>query len=260
MRKLVSLLGALALLLALAPSVLAYDHTNYAGRPMDDDSHNGCHGMAYGKVNNALVLFTAWHCNPTYWGGYPSGMPAFGVQGTQIGVWASDWGGASANDLSFIWLDEGQRPYIKNHIYRGWQGGTSNDYWTVNVAYPNSGLSCANIASKFGRTVYHNWQDTAFTQYSYRSGTMTGFGDLSGSTRCNVETTSTWHTNLIDSGSPFVYGALTNQPFGLAQGQNYANGRLWIAPFYDGWSRLNSYWLAHGAGVGAWLCYNEDCT
>ena len=242
------------------PRASAYDHTNYAGRPLGTSGAvNDCHGAAYGRVDGSLVLFSAYHCNPAS-AGLGAGQPAYGHDGSIIGFWASDWGGASVNDFSYIWLETGQVPFIKNEIYRGFNPAcpTCADHWTVTTAYPSVGLSCAYISSKFNRTVYQNFQPFYNYTWEKEPGLMTGF-KVSGSS-CQVQTTINWHGAAYkDSGSPFVYGASTNQPVGIATSKDGSNA-LAFSTFYDGWNKANVYWLSHGSNVGVHLCYDSNCT
>ena len=231
-------------LLATAPSAFAAYTGNLAGRPIDGSASTSCQGLAYGKVDNSIVLFTAAHCAGA------AGSAVKGPTGTTIGYWWADVGGAASHDFAAIILISGNWPSALNRIYRG------GSDWIITQRWPSSSYSCVGISNDFGSLIYQNFQATSTSTTPYRTGVMTGFASNGGGS-CEVQTTIPYHPTSKDSGSSFLLSGVTNQVFAVATRQ--IGGNLVATPAYEGIKALDNYWLNHGAHVGAWFCYQASC-
>ncbi len=283
--RLGSVIAALAMVFAVAGPVSAYDHTNLAGNVISgrgtsvatdpDGSVSGCMGTIYGKVNNNLVLFTARHCNQHDFNNAAVQAP----NGTMLGHWSNNAGNSTnysnigQYDMSFIWLNVGQRPYIKNQIYRGNVAG--NDFWTNTYSMPPA--SMLNSTNLQGNTVYRMQQEVGLNSTKPFVSGPAGFAQGPGSS--NMEPTiisnNCLQTSGIDSGAPFMmYMGSTLGYQLLGTGTATWGAVCWWAgdiPVlkYDvatNWSQairdLNFWVLAnYGEGSGgAYFCWDADCT
>lgn len=248
-RHVVRVIAPLALLIAAlaAPTPVAAAITmNLAGRPFGGDAAYDCHGLAYGRVNNELVLFTADHC----WGDPLDGF------GPNIGTWGPrNLNGSGAWDLAYIRLNLSvHNPSVKNQIFRGPVAG--NDWWTI-TAQPPPSLACNGRAWGNNYTIYHNWQMSAVSLMLYRTGLTTQEVPLSTPNSCVIYTTLGKHQGK-DSGSPFVFEFNTNTLFAVASSTG-PNNTVAIAPIYTGLLKLDQYWQNNGTHTGAYLCTTSTC-
>jgi hypothetical protein len=249
-RHVVRVIAPLALLVAAlaAPTPVAAAITlNLAGRPYGPSSDYYCHGLAYGRVNNELVLFTADHC----WGDDLSGW------GPTIGTWGPrNINGSGEWDLAYIRLNLSQHnPSVKNQIYRG--PVTGNNYWTI-TAQPSPSLACDGRNWGNNYTVYHNYQMSDASLMYYRTGSTTQEVSLSPPPNtCVIYTTLSKHQGK-DSGSPFVLSGNTNTLFAVATSTG-PNNTVAIAPIYTGLLKLDQYWQNAGTHTGAYLCTTSTC-
>ena len=233
------------------PSVSAAGYSGLlAGRPISGSG--GCQGLAYGHVHGELVLFSAHHCRSSL----PDYAPVYGPNGSQIGVWLPDYGTASAHDFAAIRLD-GTRPTPGlNRIYRGNCGSGCLTYWTITAKYPSATLSCPNIDTRFGFSVYHNFQSTNTSTTSYRAGVINGYYAAPSGGSCEVQTSLPKHQTCCDSGSSFILAGYTNQVF--AVGTRAPNTNIVVTPVYEGIMAMNNYLVSHGQS-GAWFCTTGAC-
>lgn len=202
-KKLLSVLASLAmvasLLAASATPVAAADTDNLAGRPYNGNAATECQGTIYGRVNNAMVLFTANHCR-----GNRAGDPVYNKAGKRIGQWTASNAGNSG-DLTWIVLDTGMYP-ASNRNYVTANGSTFVNRKTMPTV-PCSALT-------FPRNMMHYWQPTLANTYAYRLGSATG-KDATG-TYCTVKTNLSVHTGYKDSGSLGVISQEADVVFGVA--------------------------------------------
>jgi hypothetical protein len=218
--------------------------TNLAGRPVNGYSYDDSaaprsvydpgtgtypydrgmgHGIAYGFVNNQIVLFYPFHARV---GCSYDGTYVYGPNDSKIGYFATLYDGCApderhevicngafngtgqdgspncvgAHDLAYIVLYQGNWPANLNRIYRG--SGATPTYWTITDSASN-GLTCSNFAG-VTRNLNHNFQKDASTSWLYRSGH--NYGDSaygmawphggnasSPHPACTIRTDLSWH-------------------------------------------------------------------
>lgn len=284
-RRMAALVAAFALLLTVTGPVSAYDHTNLAGNVISgrgtsvatdpDGSVSGCMGTIYGKVNGNLVLFTARHCNQYPYNDHKVQAP----NGTTLGTWAANYG-SSTNfnnigqyDMTFITLWVGQRPYIKNQIYRGNVAG--DDFWTIDDAMPPTSMLVSNNLE--GKTIYRMQQEVGlYSTKPFVTGQTTVAQSATGAANLetNIVSNNCNRVTGIDSGAPFM------MYMGVGNYQLLGTGTATVGPVcwwagdipvlkYDiatNWAQairdLNFWVLAnYGEGSGgAYFCYDANCT
>jgi hypothetical protein len=217
-----------------------------AGRPIDGNAASTCQGLAYGRVNGLVVLFTAAHCAGA------GGTVVNGPNG-RLGTWMADVGGA-AHDLAAILLDYGNYPSNKNQIFRG-NGG---QWWTITQAIPSANIGCVGLAGRFGNTIYQNFNHSLVSDDTWRDGHDTSFySHASDYSSCLINTDIVYHSLYKDSGSSFLMYGYTNQVLGIATLRNGSN--LVFTPAFEGITALNNYWKSHGSAQGAHFCYSASC-
>lgn len=257
----VSAMLALTALLPTAAPVSADHTTNLAGRPIHTSTagpwpDGWCTGIAYGRVNNALVLFTAAHCDngtspPDY------GDVIYTASGQPLGQWfttavSRTW------DLGWIRLYAGAAPPSPYLIYRGdcvnlCYGGSSSDYWTVNNLYGTSSWNCTNGPARVGATVNENWRTTQSSTTVYRTGTVVDF--LNADTPCMFETSLLYSPTYRHSGAGLVDN--NGEVIGIGTSINPANGRIRFSNFREAITAIDNDYV-----YGAHLCtysLGNDC-
>jgi len=250
----------LSSLLVAVPSASAVTlTTNLAGRPIKADTLKWCTGIAYGKINNKFVLFTANHCND---GIYKPGTVVNGSAG-RIGVWGGSLTGPwAAYDLNWIVLDSGAVPSNPHQIYRGncnipggcvFGTGTSS-WWTVNNKLGNSAYSCANMGSHLSSLVAQNWRTTQSSTTPFVAGEVDTI--VNG---CEMLTSIDSHCPYKDSGSGLT--DLNGEVIGIGHASTVnCGGQLIFTSFYEGLKKVDAYYDAIVPHIGAWLCVNTACT
>jgi hypothetical protein len=253
-RRRLSVIAPLAFLVAAlaAPApVAAVVTTNLAGRPIGGSAATSCHGLAYGKVDNKMVLFTAYHCRKDV----PGGVVVNGPGGVRIGVWGPDYTALRAHDVAYIKLDNSNWPTVKNRVYRGDVPG--DNYWTI-TENPTFGNSCQGASwNAISSVVYQNWQSSTTSTTDYQVGVTLGYDQNNGSS-CSIWTSVPWHgLGWKDSGSPFV---LDNHPHQVwAVGSAHGGNNLIVTPIYGGILALDQIWANQGTHTGAWFCTTSSC-
>lgn len=267
-RVFAALVVAIALMLPMAGTVAAADYDgndNLAGRPIRGTATDWCQGMAYGRINGQMVLFTSGHCyaDTTGTSGLDVGDDIYNSVGVRLGV-LGDKRGAWDKDLGFIWLADGKYPSTGlNKIFRG-----DNEYWTITQPYPSNDISCDNI--KYGGTfnswprgVYHNFQTTITSNYPKRYGGVTGFSSYTDASHCTLQTNLEWHgPTYADSGSSFILTGYGDQVFAGASSVTCRceGGTIQVTPVYSGIHALDNFWEANGNNLGAYFCADSTCT
>jgi hypothetical protein len=244
-RRLFTFFAAICLLASAftAPPTHAVTNMNLAGRPTNGSAYESCQGLAYGRVDNKLVLFIANHCQ---------GVPPIAPDGTQFGNWGGTEG--SDYDLSYVYLNPGYLPTNPQQIFKG-----NGLWWTISQRWTWSNYACLNLANAIGSTVYQNFQSTSSSNTLARTGHITGFTNGVTGKYCQVQTDLPQHTGgLKDSGSSLILYGAAAQVFAVAT--QAPNSLLSFTPAYGGIYAIRAYWLAHGSGVGAWFCVDATCS
>jgi len=232
------------------------------------------HGIAYGKINNNIVLYYPWHgmnhecaINKYVYGPNGSIIGAFWGMGDANGsVCVATYGcSGSDHDLGVIRLFDGNWPAVLNRIYRGDVAGS--DFWYVTQG-PYYGLRCSNIedANVLLTGVQQGYQDTTSSTLPYRSGIIQG--RLGDNYQCDVTTSITstdWGCTESatvhckrSSGTPFAWEGNLNTISGFASWRT-TTGKLVINPFYDGIRAIDAWWDQQYQSY-AKVCTNADCT
>lgn len=258
-RFLAALASAMLLGSLLAPSVSAVTlQTNLAGRPLNGNTVLWCTGVAYGRVNGAMVIFTANHCAD----GRQPGDYVYGATGQPLGTWGSN-GTSTPYDLAWIKLLNGNWPTVPYQIYRGdcsdgtCPGGTSS-YWTVDNLQGSNDYSCANAPLHTGADVWENWRTTVDDHSRARLGEFLSMGPTTAgggwSTPCMLQTNLLYSTTYKHSGAGLV--AHTGEVLGVATSVD-GSGRLRFSNFREAITRLDN-----ALPGGAYLCtgsLGNDC-
>ena len=203
-----------------------------------------------------MALLTAGHCIGT------AGASVRGPNGSIIGTWMADHGSKSY-DLGVIRLYSGNWPAVRNQVYRG---NTTPSAFTI-TANPTADLGCQGswddwTLADWQRDVYQAFQQSSSTTTLYRTGHLYFFyfefdHNFQPYPKCSVWSNLPYHACCKDSGSPWFIAGRTNTVFGISHYQY--QGELIIKPLYEGLQVLNSYWVANGNHVGAWLCQTSTC-
>lgn len=261
-----SVLLAFAVLLpAAGPASAVTLQTDLAGRPIHAGTAFGqswttswCTGIAYGRVNNAMVLFTAAHCDnetspPAY------GDVIYASTGEPLGEWFHT-ATSRSYDLGWIRLYSGNWPPSPYLIYRGecgtspyCYGGSTSDYWTVNNSAGNANYRCSVVAGEVnsGTSVYENWRTTQSSTTKYKTTSITHI-DNAGS-HCKMRTSIPRDPNYKHSGAGLVDG--NGEVIGIASTAN--SGYLEFTNFYDALGAIDNEYV-----YGAYLCTSamgSDC-
>ena len=259
-------LGALvfAAPVAAAPEPIPVDTSNLAGRPIsggyDANIHGGnCQGIAYGRVDGRLVLFTANHCRFSNGVINPedrSGQPVYGPNGSRIGVWGPTSTVASTHDLTFIYIDAAAKPANTNRIYRGpYNGAGGVDDWWVMTGQPTVDMGCDGTWKED-----FSWQmaqpksgalNTVFTTRAAYLWRIVNVNSGSGVTRhCQIEMSGLQdRTGYVESGSPVMNEDWTNRLFGYIVND-------WTAvPMYHGIEHFDAFY-----GGDTRLCVTASCS
>lgn len=254
-------------------SALAYDHTNYAGRadtcsrlqPACGGTYDSsCHWTIYGKVNGSDVLFGPNHCfgnNTVAWG---PGQPVYNGAGVRLGFIASAPSMAVNADMTWMWLDTGQKPFDKNEIMVN--GGS----WSISQKIPNSSLTCANLVNNTPTSPLYDdffkvsyWTET----YGYE-GPFYGQQSLSypsinyGNGRCLIATDTPFDAGSrhVPSGAPWLDSTIGGSGF-LGVSTDCTNPSCTFPAYirFNSWRQaiidLNNFYAG-----GAWFCANDACT
>ncbi len=274
--RLLPFIAAFLLVFAIAGPVSAYDHTNLAGRPISGNAGTGqnttgCMGTIYGKVAGNMVLFTARHCNShDNFGGWVKAP-----NGTRLGFWANNqmftanetnYNNVGQYDMTWIELDIGQRPFVKNQIYRGAVAG--DDFWTITDNFPP--VSMRISANFVGHTVYRMQQEVVGGVKGFVTSTVNSApaSPVSSNLNLNMISDNCIHTG-IDSGAPFmkyvssgVYkflgtGTAAWGPYCWADVNKYNVSSNWYQAIRDLNTWVNTYYPGTG---GAYFCADADCT
>jgi hypothetical protein len=253
LRTLFSSLLVASLLFVSAPKVDASYTVNLAGRPIMGSAYTWCQGVAYGRVDGALVLFTANHCAD----GRGQGDIVLDPNGSMLGSWHYT-GHSEEHDLAWIELIAGAHPSNLNQVYRG--GFAPTDYATITQPYPSSSLSCASIDSRFGVATSQYFQNTTQSIANPRTGHITGYTWYTPSTnQCLVQTDIPAQCcGIKDSGSPFGLYGFSYTMFALATGGANGGG-LQVTPLYEGIHAIDDFYYARGNHLGAFMCYTASC-
>lgn len=222
--------------------------TSLAGRPIKANTLDWCSGIAYGKIQGKMVLFTAYHCEDN--GTYVRGTVVTNGQGLRLGTW--DYSLTSKNyDLAWIKLDSGNWPPAPYVIYRGacdsgCYGGTS-DYWTVNNKWGDPNYSCANLGT--GRLVGENWRSSQTSVANYIQGYVTE-DDWP---NCSMLTNIGSHCPWKDSGAGLV--TMSGEVVGIGHASTVdCGGTLIFNNFREAITRMDDYYVTVSPYAGAYLC------
>lgn len=241
LRRLASFVAVLVLFFSLAPSASAVTlQTNLAGRPIWSDTIQWCTGVAYGRVNGYMVLFTAAHCRDHGSGyDYQWGDPVPSSTGAILGFW-EETAASSKYDLAWIRLTSGSWPTVPYQIYRGdctdgtCPGGNTSSYWQVDNLYGSNDYSCANAPLHNGASAWENWRVDQNDHYRARHGHFSYMGPVtpSGSwaTPCMLQSDLYYSTTYKHSGAGLV--ADTGEVIGVATGID-SNGQLRFSNFRE---------------------------
>jgi hypothetical protein len=262
-----SLLLLGSLFIGVAP-VAAYDHTNYAGRadtcPRTDRYCGGsfessCHWTIYGKVNNEDVLFGPAHCfndDTVRWG---PGQPVYNGSGVRLGVIAVAPSIVLAADMTWMWLDTGQKPFDKNEI--PYRGGS----WSISQKIPNSSLTCTNLLQ--GLPQNHTMRVSYWTSIDGYEGPYSG-NDIAtgsedhGSGNCLIRNSVNWELGAkwIPSGAPWLDITIGGSGFLGTTTQCYIACTAGADMMFNSWRQAIIDLNAYSTSGGAWFCANDACT
>ena len=277
MLPLALLLGALT----LPTPVAAADPTNLAGRPISggyDPNIGGgnCQGIAYGRVNGALVLFVPHHCrhHSEFINGKwvqvvnsmdRSGMVVYGPNGTRIGTWGPLSTPSATHDLSFIYIDAASKPTNANQIYRG-PDPAAADWWTMTAQPTSTSSGCdgswsADIVWQMAQDqsgdldwIYYDRQGTAMNFLVSKGSGLTRYCAIR--TGIYVRNLCNCSANVVESGSPVVRQDYQSRLFGyMTLSYSCLYDCLAVTPIYEGIHALDDWY-----GGDTRLCITASCS